>query len=87
MRQPSLFDPPAKPPLENRPMNLDIFRKRLGRHLYSLKNAVYAWSEERRETAESDFAKYLQYLPAEEQEEMMRVYKTEMERLQALDAA
>jgi hypothetical protein len=86
MRQPSLFDPPPKP-VENRPMNLDIFRKILGRHLYSLKYAEFAWSEERREAAESDFTKYLQYLPAEEQEEMMRVYKTEMERLQALDAA
>ena len=86
MRQPSLFDPPPKP-AEKRPMNLDIFRKVLGRHLYSLKNAVYPWSDDRRERAENDFAKYLQYLPAEEQEEMMRVYKTEMERLQALDAA
>ncbi len=86
MRQPSLFDPPPKP-VEKRPMNLDIFRKILGRHLYSLKNAVYPWSDDRRERAENDFAKYLQYLPAEEQEEMMRVYKTEMERLQALDAA
>ena len=86
MRQPSLFDPPPKP-VEKRPMNLDIFRKILGRHLYSLKNAVYPWSDDRRKRAENDFAKYLQYLPAEEQEEMMRVYKTEMERLQALDAA
>jgi hypothetical protein len=86
MRQPSLFDPPPKP-LEKRPMNLDVFRNRLGRHLYSLKNAQYAWSEERKESAEKDFSEYLQYLPAEEQEEMMRVYKIEMERLQALDAA
>jgi hypothetical protein len=86
MRQPSLFDPPPKP-IEKRPMNLDIFRKRLGRHLYSLKNAVYPWSEDRREAAEKDFSEYLQYLPAEEQEEMMRVYKVEMDRLQALDAA
>jgi hypothetical protein len=86
MRQPSLFDPPPKP-VEKRPMNLDIFRKILGRHLYSLKNAVYPWSDERRESAESDFSEYLQYLPAEEQEEMMRVYKAQMERLQALNAA
>ena len=68
-------------------MNLDIFRKVLGRHLYSLKNAVYPWSDERRERAESDFAKYLQYLPAEEQEEMRQVYRRETERLRALDAA
>lgn len=86
MRQPSLFDPPPKP-VEKRPMNLDIFRKILGRHLYSLKNAVYPWSEDRRERAEKDFSEYLQYLPVEEQEEMMRVYKTETERLQALNAA
>ncbi len=86
MRQPSLFDPPANP-VEKRPTNLDIFRKILGRHLYSLKNAVYPWSEERRESAESDFAKYLKYLPAEEQEEMMRVYNRETERMRALDAA
>jgi hypothetical protein len=86
MRQPSLFDPPSKP-VEKRPMNLDIFRKILGRHLYSLRNAEFSWSEERRESAESDFAKYLQYLPAEEQEEMMRVYNTETERLRILDAA
>jgi hypothetical protein len=52
-----------------------------------LKNAQYAWSEERKESVEKDFSEYLQYLPTEEQEEIMRVYKIEMERLQALDAA
>ncbi len=68
-------------------MNLDIFRKVLGRHLYSLKNAQFAWSEERREEAERDFSEYLQYLPAEEQEEMMQVYITHIERMRILEAA
>jgi hypothetical protein len=87
MRQPSLFDPPPKP-AQNRPMNLDGFRKVVGRYLWTLKQAeFFPWNEDRLELVEEDFARNLQYLPLEEQEEMKRVYKTQTERLRALDAA
>jgi hypothetical protein len=87
MRQPSLFDPPPKP-VETRPPNLDLFRKVLGRYLWTLKQAeFFPWDEDRLEVVEQDFARLLPLLPVEEQEEMNLVYKTQTERLRALDAA